>query len=119
MKTLVDILPKVIVNNAEIIGTAASVLVLISFLMKEIKVIRIISIVGCIFFVFYGLLIGALTIWILNGILILVHIFFLIRLRKSKSKQRKQEQRLGKFTRTSFNKKGLRDLPWFIGSDSD
>lgn len=119
MKSLVNILPKVIVDNAELIGTAASVLVLISFLMKEIKVIRIISIVGCIFFVFYGLLIGAPTIWVLNGILILVHIFFLIRLRKSKDRNQNHERRLGKFTRTSFSKKGLRDLPWFIGSDSD
>ena len=125
-------------ETVEIIGIAASVLVLISFLFKNIRTIRIISIVGCIVFVVYGLLIGALSIWLLNGILILVHIYFLIRMRKGKKPTQQQTaatqpaqatqpikpvrhegQRLGTFSHDSFDKKGLRSRPSFVASDID
>ena len=65
--------------NYEILGTAASVLVLISFLMKGEKKIRIINIVGALLFVIYGVLIKAFSVWLLNGILILIHIYKLIK----------------------------------------
>ena len=109
---------------AEIIGIAASVLVLVSFLFKNIRTIRIISIVGCIVFVIYGILIGALSIWLLNGALILVHIYFLIRMRKGKKtptpiQAKKDGERLNQFNRDSFNKKGLRSPSWFVNSDLD
>ena len=111
-------------ETVEIIGLAASVLVLISFLMKEIRVIRIISIFGCIFWIVYGVWLGALSVWILNAILILVHIYFLIRMRKGKKtpapiQAKETSERLQKFSKTTFNKKGLRSLPWFITSDLD
>lgn len=105
---------------SEIIGAAASVLVLISFLFKNVRAIRTISIIGCIFFVAYGLLIGAWIIWVLNAVLILVHIYFLIRLGlASKKRKARGERRLGKFSREAFHKKGLRDLPWFVAGDLD
>jgi len=110
-------------ETAEIIGIAASVLVLVSFLFKNIRTIRIISIVGCIVFVVYGILIGALSIWLLNGALILVHIFFLIRMRLNKKKKsaptppKEPGARLDKFNNNTFNKKGLRNKPWVIDGD--
>ena len=68
--------------NIEILGTIASVFVLISFLMKgEIK-IRLINIVGALIFVIYGLIINAFSVWFLNGALFLIHIAKLIKLRK-------------------------------------
>jgi len=109
-----------VINTIELIGIVASVFVLVSFLMKDIRVIRTIGIVACIVFVLYGLLLGALSIWLLNGILIFVHLYYLIRARKgSRDKTPSDNRRLGKFSRTAFSKKGLRDLPWFISSDSD
>lgn len=63
----------------ELIGTLASVLVLISFLMRGEKKIRIINIIGAIMFVIYGILINAFSVWFLNGALILIHIYYLIR----------------------------------------
>lgn len=60
--------------NYEIIGVLASVLVLISFLMHGEKKIRIINIVGAMLFVIYGILIKALSVWLLNGMLCIVHI---------------------------------------------
>ena len=124
-------------ETVEIIGIAASVLVLVSFLFKNIRTIRIISIGGCIVFVVYGLLIGALSIWLLNGILIIVHIYFLIKMHNDKKKRaqkqaisstqpakpiqpvRHEGQRLGTFSHDSFNKKSLRNKPWFATSDME
>lgn len=61
----------------EILGTLASVLVLISFLMKGEKKIRTINIVGAIMFVIYGILIKSFSVSFLNGVLILIHIYYL------------------------------------------
>lgn len=66
--------------NIEILGTIASIFVLISFLMKgEIK-IRLINIVGALIFVIYGVSINAFSVWFLNGGLFLVHIIKLKKL---------------------------------------
>lgn len=66
----------------ELIGIVATVFVLLSFLMKDLKKVRIINIVGAILFVLYGVLIGALATWLLNGILVVIHIVFLIRAKR-------------------------------------
>jgi len=105
------------------IGVAASVFVVISFLFRNIRTIRLISIVGCIVFVVYGIMINALPIWALNGFLIFVHIFNLIKLRKNKKPSHtttpSSDGRLQKFNRDSFNKKGFKSLQWFISRDID
>ena len=68
--------------NIEILGTIASVIVLISFLMKSEKKIRLVNIIGAIIFVIYGIGINAFSVWFLNGSLCLVHIYRLIKLYK-------------------------------------
>lgn len=65
--------------NYEIIGLLGTLFVLISFLMKEVKLIRIINIIGAMLFVVYGLLIGALSTWLLNAILVIIHIIYLLK----------------------------------------
>jgi len=120
MKDVLQNISEFLLAYSRIIGAVASVLVLISFLFKNIRVIRTISIIGCIFFVVYGLLMDDWIIWVLNSILILVHIYFLIRLGFAKKPEAPGEtRRLGKFHREQFNKKGLRDLPWFVAGDLD
>lgn len=63
----------------EIIGISASLLVLISFLFKNERSIRLVNIFGAVMFVIYGLMINALSIWLLNGILIFIHLYYLHR----------------------------------------
>ena len=63
----------------EAIGITGTLFVLLSFLMKDIRKVRIINIVGAILFVVYGLLIGALSTWLLNGILVIIHIVYLLK----------------------------------------
>ena len=68
--------------NIEILGTFASVLVLVSFLMKNEKMIRSVNMVGAIVFVIYGICIDAFSVWFLNGILCLVHAYKLLKIKK-------------------------------------
>ena len=68
--------------NIELLGTFASILVLISFLMKNEKMIRSVNIVGALVFVVYGICINAFSVWFLNGALCIVHIYRLLRLKK-------------------------------------
>ena len=63
----------------ELIGIAGTSFVLASFLMKDYRKTRIINIVGCLLFVVYGLCIGAVSTWLMNGILIFIHIYFLTK----------------------------------------
>ena len=66
----------------EVIGVLASIMVLISFIMNGEKKIRIINIFGATLFVIYGILINAFSVWFLNGALLLLHIYKLIKLNK-------------------------------------
>ena len=71
----------------ELIGILGSVFVLISFLMKDILVIRIINIVGSVIFIVYGIIIGAMATWFVNAALIVVHIIYIIiELKNKKNK---------------------------------
>ena len=61
--------------SLEVLGTIASVIVLMSFLMKGEKKIRLINILGALMFVVYGISINAFSVWFLNGALILIHLY--------------------------------------------
>lgn len=74
-------LPKEVI---EIFGVLAGVLVLVSFLMKGEKKIRIINIFGASIFIFYGILLDSLSVTLLNIGLVLVHIVKLAQMRKNK-----------------------------------
>ena len=60
--------------NIELIGTTASILVLISFLFNDLKTIRIINIIGSLIFMIYASLISSFSIWFLNIILVIINI---------------------------------------------
>lgn len=68
--------------NIEVLGTIASILVLVSFMMKDEKTIRSVNIIGAIIFVVYGICINAFSVWFLNGALCLVHTYRLLKLNK-------------------------------------
>jgi len=71
----------------EIIGLTGTLFILFAFLFNGEKKIRIFDMVGSAFFVTYGLCIGAWSNVILNGLLIIVHIVKLIKMRKSNGKR--------------------------------
>lgn len=66
----------------ELFGILGTVLILIGFLSDSEKRIRIFDMAGSALFVLYGVLIGAYSNILLNGILIIVHIFKLRKIGK-------------------------------------
>ena len=67
----------------DIIGYIAMALLLISFLMKDVKKLRIVNSIGCAFFVVYGfLLVTSWPIIITNSAIISINLYYLI-LRKN------------------------------------
>lgn len=76
--------------NYEIIGLTATTFVLLSFLMREVKSIRIVNIIGAVCFVIYGMLINSLSTWIMNGVLIVIHVIYLVKIYKSESEKKEK-----------------------------
>lgn len=71
---------------ADFMGYGASLFVVLSFLMKDLKTIRIVNLIGCILFVIYGVMKGGGVIsamyWpviIPNVVLCFVQVFSLVR----------------------------------------
>ena len=69
--------------NWEIVGTAASVIVLISFLMKGEKNIRLVNMIGAVLFIVYGVMSNAFSIWFLNTGLLIIQIVKLFQMNKA------------------------------------
>ena len=71
---------------ATISGWLAPTFVVLSFLLKRLTQIRMVNLVGCLFFVIYGVTMGWLwPVIIPNGILALIQIYFLLFKRESKA----------------------------------
>ncbi len=67
----------------EIVGYMASAVVLLSFLMKEVKRLRMVNILGCLLFTFYGVLLDySIPIMVTNLTIILINVVYLIKLKK-------------------------------------
>lgn len=70
----------VIVNY---IGYAASVFIVLSFILKDLTKIRIVNLIGCICFVIYGIFSGMLwPVIIPNAIICFVQIYYLLFAKK-------------------------------------
>ncbi len=63
----------------EALGVLATIFVLLSFLCTDHRKIRIVNIIGAALFVVYGLLSGALSVWLLNSALVAIHIYYLLK----------------------------------------
>jgi hypothetical protein len=67
----------------DLVGYLAMAFLLISFLMKDVKKLRIINSLGCAFFVIYGfLLVTSWPIIITNSAIISINLYYLV-LRKN------------------------------------
>ncbi|MCD6375318.1 MAG: YgjV family protein [Caldisericaceae bacterium] len=71
-------------NIYEYIGYTGSILVAISLMMKNIYHLRRINLVGASTFAFYGYLVKAYPVVLLNGFIALVDIYYLIRMNREK-----------------------------------
>lgn len=66
----------------EVLGVLASIIVFISFTQNKEVRIRLINIIGAMLFVVYGIIIGAWSVALVNGGLIILHVYKLVKLKK-------------------------------------
>ena len=64
----------------EIIGYAGSILVAVSLMMSSLVRLRWINLVGALAFAVYGWFVGAYPVFVVNGFIVLVNVFYLRRM---------------------------------------
>jgi hypothetical protein len=71
-------------NYVEIIGYVGSVLVAVSLMMKNIYYLRRINLIGAATFAMYGLLVGAIPVFVLNSFISLVDVYYIWEAKRKK-----------------------------------
>ena len=70
------------ITGTEYIGYLASLMVLVSFTMKSVKILRLVNMSGCILFIIYGFLMPTLRIGlpiiIANAAILSVNLYYLL-----------------------------------------
>jgi hypothetical protein len=61
----------------DFIGYLASALVLVSFMMKDMRTLRWVNLIGCAIFIFWGILIERYPVIVTNVGIVLVNIYYL------------------------------------------
>lgn len=74
----------------QITGLIATTIVFVSFLPKKMKLVRLLNLIGSVFFVVYGFGIGAFWTGFMNACLILVQIYHLVKLMKEENNANNQ-----------------------------
>ena len=74
-------------DYTEYVGYAASLFVLISFVMKRMLHLRIVNIIGCGFFIWYGALLMSWPIIITNAAIVAVNLFYISKMLTAKKAQ--------------------------------
>jgi hypothetical protein len=64
---------------SEYVGYLASLLVLISFLMKNMTYLRLVNTLGCLVFIAYGALLPSIPIIITNAAIVLINSYYLLQ----------------------------------------
>lgn len=70
--------------TVELIGYLGSILVAISLMMKSLLRLRIINLIGALFFTLYGLLLGAYPVAFLNGMIVCIDLYYLVQMWRQK-----------------------------------
>ncbi len=71
-------------NYTEVIGYVGSVLVAVSLMMKNIFYLRRINLIGAATFAIYGLLVGAIPVFVLNSFISIVDIYYIWEAKRKK-----------------------------------
>ncbi|WP_299007240.1 YgjV family protein [uncultured Shewanella sp.] len=67
-------------NVIEMLGYLASVIIAVSFMMKDIIKLRCLNCTGCLLFSLYGVLIDAWPVAAMNGFIALVNLYHLFKI---------------------------------------
>src|SRR5215207_4964062 len=72
------------IDSVELIGYLGSILVAVSLMMRSLLRLRIINLVGALFFTIYGVLLGAYPVAFLNGLIVCIDLYYLIQMWRQK-----------------------------------
>jgi len=72
------------INSVELIGYLGSILVAVSLMMKSLLRLRIINLMGALFFTVYGVLLGAYPVAFLNGLIVCIDLYYLLQMWRQK-----------------------------------
>jgi len=72
------------IDSVELIGYLGSILVAISLMMRSLLRLRIINLIGALFFTIYGVLLGAYPVAFLNGLIVCIDLYYLIQMWRQK-----------------------------------
>ena len=72
------------INSIELIGYLGSILVAISLMMRSLLRLRLINLIGALFFTIYGLLLGAYPVAFLNGLIVFIDLYYLYQMWRQK-----------------------------------
>lgn len=73
----------------EILGWIATLIIIVSFIQKDIFKLRLYSLFGAIFWIIYGFLLESYSIIFLNFIICIIQTYWLLKLYKKTSKSKK------------------------------
>ena len=71
-------------NQVELIGYFGSILVAVSLMMKSLLRLRLINLLGALFFTIYGILLGAYPVAVLNGLIVGIDMYYLLQMWRQK-----------------------------------
>lgn len=97
------------INTVELIGYLGSILVAISLMMRSLLRLRIINLIGALFFTLYGILLGAYPVAFLNGLIVVIDLYYLVQMWRQKD--------FFTFLEVSPNSKYMKAFVDFYGDD--
>ena len=68
----------------ELIGYLGSILVAVSLMMRSLLRLRLINLIGALFFTTYGALLGAYPVAVLNGLIVCIDLYYLFQMWRQK-----------------------------------
>lgn len=71
----------------EVIGWIATVFIILSFIQKDMFKLRLLSLVGALFWTVYGLISGSWSIVFLNVVVGIIQVYWIRKIRLKKSKE--------------------------------
>lgn len=69
----------------ELVGYIASALIVLSLLMSSVWRLRVINLIGAVVFTAYGVLIGSIPVVLTNGAIVLIDVYYLVRMARDRA----------------------------------
>lgn len=73
-------------NTIELLGYLGTFFVVISFMVKDIFYLRVLNVIGAVLITIYAIIIKAWPVALLDGFIVLINLYHLIKLKKEKGK---------------------------------